>query len=233
MHVIEHRYQTADALAASLASVLAHAADDALRARGRACFALAGGRTPLPAYRAFAAAMLDWPRIALLPGDDRCVPHAHPASNVRALREVFAQCGAVVEALTTADGEPDASLQAAQAMLARHADAFDIVVLGMGNDAHTASLFPGAPQLRDALDPASTRDACRIDPDPLPAEAPFPRISLTLPRLLRTRAIHLLVTGVDKRAVFDRACAADADPLRMPIAALLQHAPAVHVHWSP
>jgi 6-phosphogluconolactonase len=103
----------------------------------------------------------------------------------------------------------------------------------MGLDAHTASLFPGAAQLADGLDPANPLDALRVDPDPLPTEAPFARISLTAARLLRAHALHLAITGNDKRAVLARA-RADRDAMSRPIAALL-HAPsaAMHIHWSP
>lgn len=231
---VEHTYPDGAALAASLSVALRLAAGEALASRGHALLSLAGGRTPLPAYRAFAALPLDWPKVVLVPGDDRCVPHDHPASNVGELRRIFEPADGVrIEPLTTADGDPAASERQARAMLARHAEPFDLVVLGMGGDAHTASLFPGASQLPEALDPRSTLEACRVDPDPLPPEAPFPRISLTAARLLRTRALHLVVTGEAKRAVLDRVYASP-DPLRQPVAAIL-HAPGalVHVHWSP
>jgi 6-phosphogluconolactonase len=139
-----------------------------------------------------------------------------------------------VQALTTPEGDPDASAAYARALLAGYRDVpFDATVLGMGADAHTASLFPNARQLEQGLDRASTLEALRIDPDPLPPEAPFPRISLTAARLLRSRALHLVVTGSAKRAVLDQVYAS-AEPMRQPVAAIL-HAPGarVHVHWSP
>lgn len=233
-HVL-HEHADADALARALAEALAAAVREALAARGRALLSLAGGRTPLPAYRALAALPLDWPRVVLMPGDDRCVPHSHAASNVRELRGVFAAVDGVrIEPLTHESGEPDASEREARTMLAPVRDlAFDAVVLGMGADAHTASLFPGATRLAEALDPASTLEALRIDPDPLPPEAPFPRISLTAARLLRSRALHLVVTGDAKRVVLERALAA-SDQLRTPVSAILRAPGApVHVHWSP
>lgn len=103
----------------------------------------------------------------------------------------------------------------------------------MGEDAHTASLFPGVAALPAALAADAAEDAFAIVPDPLPPEAPFPRITLGLARLLRARSLHLLVTGARKREVL-RAAQAAHDPLRMPIAAVL-HAPdtTVHIHWSP
>lgn len=229
-----HEHADADGLAASVTAQLEDACVDAIALRGSAVLALAGGRTPLPVYRRLAACPLDWSRVTVLPTDERCVPHDHAACNLREIAAAFAQATQVrLESLTCADGDPRQSETAARAMLARHSGPFDAVLLGMGNDGHTASLFPGASQLDAALDPASTIDACRIDPQPLPADAPFPRITLTAARLLRARSLHLLVTGAQKREVLQQAIAS-ADPQRHPIAAIL-HAPRalLHLHWSP
>lgn len=232
---VEHHHPDVDALAAAVAAQLRDACADALQARGRATLALAGGRTPFPIYRALAAAPLDWSRAIALPGDDRCVAHDHPASNVAALRQAFAGAdGLAVEALTAPDGDPAASLARARTVLAPlHAIPFDAVVLGMGEDAHTASLFPGAAALPDAMALDASEDAFALVPDPLPPEAPFPRITLGLARLLRARSLHLLVTGTRKREVL-RAAQAAYDPVLRPISAVL-HAPAatVQIHWCP
>ncbi|HET8818773.1 MAG TPA: 6-phosphogluconolactonase [Xanthomonadaceae bacterium] len=223
----------AGAMARDIAQRLHGACTTAIAARGRAWLALAGGSTPLPAYRAFAATALPWHCIEAIPTDERCVPAGHPACNLRALGEAFAGAhGFEMHALTTTDGDCDRSLEAARALLARHRVPFDAVVLGMGADAHFASLFPGAAGLAGALDAAGDADVVRIDPDPLPSEAPFARISLTLARLLRARELHLVVTGDAKRRVLGQAAAGD-DPLRCPVAALLHAKPAsLHVHWA-
>ena len=229
----EHLYADADALAAALAARLESIVREAIAERGQAVLALAGGRTPLPAYRALASRNLDWGRVVVIPTDERCVPHEHPACNLREMRDAFAEAkGVRFISLTVEDGDPGQSEAHARAMLLPYAGDFDAVVLGMGNDAHTASLFPGAANLAAALDPIGADDACRIDPVPLPPEAPFPRITLTAARLLRARSLHLALTGEGKHTVL-REAQASQDVLRHPIAAIL-HAPgaAVHIHWS-
>ncbi|GAB3102144.1 6-phosphogluconolactonase [Lysobacter terrae] len=232
---IEHRYPDAQALAAALAARLEDVLREAIASRGHAMLALAGGRTPFPAYRALAARPLEWRKVVLMPTDERCVPHDHPACNLREMRDAFAAADGVrFASLTVEDGDPGRSAVHAGTLLSQHAGAFDAVVLGMGGDAHTASLFPGAVDLDAAIDPMSSVDTCRIDPEPLPPEAPFPRITLTAARLLRTRSIHLALTGAGKLAVL-REAQASQDALRYPVAAILHaaHAPAaVNIHWS-
>ena len=151
------------------------------------------------------------------------------------LRAAFAADPAIaVHPLTTTDGDPRASLAHARRFLAAHPHAFDVVLLGMGADGHVASLFPGARNLAEGLDLAAPEDAIGVLPDPLPPEAPYPRISLTLPRLLRAREVHLVVTGDDKRRVLRDAQRQDAGT-GLPVAALL-HARAdapIRIHWSP
>ena len=231
---VEHDYADAEELASMLAFSLKSVCVDAVAERGHALLAFAGGRTPLPVYARLAARPFDWPKVVVMPTDERCVPHDHSACNLRALRETLAGAeGLVLESLTTPDGDPERSVPFAAQTLARHAQPFDTVLLGMGNDGHTASLFPGTRNIDAAMNPASRADVCRIDPEPLPLEAPFPRITLTLQRLLRARCVHLLVTGMEKRAVLRHAQAVN-DPQQHPVAALL-HAPDVvtHIYWSP
>ena len=231
---VEREYADAEARDADLAEQLRATCADATATRGCAWLALGGGGTPLPLYRRLSTCDLHWPQVTLVPTDERCVPHDHPACNLAAIGNAFAAAeGVELLALTTADGDPERSVTHARATLARHPAPFDAVVLGMGADAHTASLFPGVPGLAEALDPASPVEACRIDPQPLPPEAPYPRITLTAARLRRARSLHRVITGENKRAVLRRA-AASHDPLQHPIAAFLHAATAqLHIHWSP
>jgi 6-phosphogluconolactonase len=134
------------------------------------------------------------------PTDDRAVPENHPASNTGKLRALFAPTGAEVVTLTEIEQVPH----------------FALAWLGMGTDGHVASLFPNTnPRLDE------TRRIVRLTPDPLPPEAPFDRISLTLPALLDSDALVFVIRGADKRAIFDQAV---VDAHDLPIARLLSGA---------
>ena len=230
---IEHDHADVGALVAHVAAGLESACRDAIRARGQVWLALAGGRTPLPVYAHLAQAVLDGV-VSAIPTDERCVPHDHPACNLRNLRDGFAaDPNIVVNAITTEDGDEAASLAAARSLLALNPQPFDAGLLGMGADGHFASLFPGAANLAEGIALDSGIAAISTLPDPLPPEAPFARISLTLPRLLHARALHLVVTGQDKRRVLREAQARDNDS-QHPVASLLHaHGHTVHIHWSP
>lgn len=225
----------ADALAAACAARLGTELDEALRLRGRAVLAVAGGRTAPPILRRLAAQPRDWAAVTVVPTDERWVAAEHPDSNLHALREAFAGVtGLRWQPLVPPQpqGPPDAAL--ANTAFTLFDEAFDAVLLGMGSDGHFASLFPGASTPADALAVDGRAAAVAVVPDPLPASAPHARVSLTLARLLRARCLLLAASGADKRAVLRRAAEAGADPRRWPVAALL-HAPAapLEIHWSP
>lgn len=231
MQMIEH--PDSDSLSTTVAQALARTCAEALEARDTAALALAGGSTPIPVYRRLAEIDLDWSRIVLMPGDERWVAHDDRACNLRAMREAFSGTTADFRALTPErpEGKPDTAV--AEAALAELHGPFDACVLGMGADGHFASLFPGADGLAEALDPACKTPAVVVHPSPLPADAPFARISLTLSRIIASRRLLLLIRGDDKRSVLHDA-GRSADPRRYPITALLQHAgDALEIHWSP
>jgi 6-phosphogluconolactonase len=156
-----------------------------------------GGSTPFPIFEALVARKLDWSRVLVWPGDDRVVPENHAASNTGKIRALFEPVGAEVVTLTTMEQVPH----------------FTIAWLGMGADGHVASLFPNTdPQVDD---PQPIRS---LTPDPLPPEAPFDRITLTIPALLDSDELLFVIRGDDKRAVFDAAVAGAHD---LPVARLL------------
>lgn len=230
--MIEHT--DADALAAAVAARIDEALDAALAARGAAVLALAGGRTSPPVFRRLAARKRDWSKVVVLPSDERWVPRSHPDCNLRQMQDAFAGADGVrwlALVPESPDGAPDASF--AERALEVLPEPFDATLLGMGTDGHFGSLFPGSPNLADALDPANAASAAPIQPDPMPAAGPHPRVSLTLSRMLRSRRVLLAITGHDKRAVLEQAQRAPR-PLALPVGALL-HAPGamIEIHWSP
>ncbi len=171
---------------------------DALAAAGGpVAISVPGGSTPFPILERLAAMELDWPRLTIWPGDDRVVPESHPASNAGRIRAQLEPLGAKVMALGEA-AEP------------AH---FALVWLGMGGDGHIASLFPNTDPRVD--DPRKVR---RLTPDPLPPEAPFDRVSLTIPALLDSDELVFVIRGEDKQALFRAAMRGEND---LPIARLL------------
>jgi 6-phosphogluconolactonase len=164
---------------------------------GSVAITVPGGTTPFPILADLVQRPLDWARVSVWPGDDRLVPEDHVASNTGKIRSLFEPTGAEVLSLEEACEVPH----------------FALAWLGMGADGHIASLFPSADPRPD--DPQRIR---RLVPDPLPQEAPFPRITLTMPALLDSDALLFVIRGAEKRALFEAAARGEND---LPIARLL------------
>lgn len=169
----------------------------ALRAGGPVAITVPGGSTPFPILEHLAAAPLDWRRVTVWPSDDRMVAEDHPASNAGRIRALLEPVGAEVVTLTPMEQVPH----------------FALAWLGMGADGHIASLFPNTDPRADDPDPIRL-----LTPDPLPPEAPFDRVSLTIPALLDSDAVMFVIRGAEKRAVFDAAAAGAND---LPVARFL------------
>jgi 6-phosphogluconolactonase len=195
-------------MTAAAASLAEASIREGLDRRGRALILLSGGSTPLPLYRALAALALDWARVTALLVDERWVGLDHPASNERAIREALLQ-GPGAEArligLKTGDATPREGLPRVGAHLAACAWPADLCVLGMGPDGHTASWFPNAEGLADALDEDGAQVAAiRARRSTVTGDA-VDRVTLTLAPVLSARRILLLTSGSEKRAVYARA----------------------------
>ncbi|MGH2841372.1 MAG: 6-phosphogluconolactonase, partial [Solirubrobacteraceae bacterium] len=179
------------------------------RAEGREVHvALAGGRTPRRTYELLAGIEGSWAHVHLWLGDERCVPHDDPESNARmVLESLYAGAIApppVLHRLPRPEVPEDAAWLYGLELREFVADmVFDIVLLGMGPDGHTASLFPGHPALQVTEAPCV---AIRGAPKPPPE-----RVTLSLPLLRRARHALLLVTGEDKREALARAIAGDPE----------------------
>jgi 6-phosphogluconolactonase len=183
---------------ADVAAWIERSLDNALKAvSGPIAVTVPGGSTPFPILERLASVPIDWRRVTVWPGDDRVVPEDHPASNTGRIRRLLEPAGAEVVTLTVMEQVPR----------------FALAWLGMGEDGHVASLFPSTdPRIDDV------HAIRRLTPDPLPPEAPFDRISLTLSALLRSERLVFVIRGAAKRRVFDAAVAGRND---LPVARLL------------
>jgi len=215
--VAQHAFSSGEALARNLANVVAAALERRLAAQGAAGLVVSGGRTPAAFLRELASRKLDWSNVFVTLADERCVASDDPASNLRFVREAFAGAPAAGAALVEFDAtDTDAAFRWSEA-LAQAPRPFAAVILGMGDDGHFASLFPGMPGLAAALDLANTAN---VVAGTAPVE-PKARLSLTLPVLLDTDLLVLHVTGDAKLATLKRA-AAHGNRLEIPVRALLQ-----------
>ncbi|SNX70616.1 6-phosphogluconolactonase [Cereibacter ovatus] len=217
-------YPDREFLMLSLADTIAGELADFLRREGRASLCLPGGTTPGPMFDTLSGVDLDWSKVTVFLNDERWVPEDSPRSNTRLLRERLLTgpaAAATYLPLYSDAGTPDAALADLAAAIAPHLP-ISVLLLGMGEDMHTASLFPGA----DRLDEALAEDAPLLMA--LRAEAADePRITLTAPALKGALAIHVLITGAAKRAALERA--QGLTPREAPIKALLANAT---VHWA-
>lgn len=190
-----HVFPDADVLAAAAVARIAAAAEEAITARGAFRIVLAGGRTPLAVYAQLAATRQDWARWQVYFGDERCLPIGDAGRNDTAARAALLARVAIPEenihCIPAQLGPQEGA--ARYAALLRSVDTFDLVLLGLGEDGHTASLFPGQALGERAGSPEVL--AVRNAPKP-PAE----RVSLSAARLSRAHHVLFLVTGTDKRA---------------------------------
>lgn len=225
-------HDDAGALAEAVAGDIGFILESALDARGAALLALSGGKTPVPAYEALARVKLDWKKVTIFPVDDRLVKVDDPASNVGMLARLFLPRGARVVPLGADNKDVKMAGNAADARLQDLKWPPDLVLLGVGDDGHTASILPG-PDMEAALDAPRTRRAVGVTPDPLPADAPYPRVTMTRAAILQARALMLVLTGDPKRALVERAIG-DGASSRVPIGRVLAEAEqAIDIHWAP
>jgi 6-phosphogluconolactonase len=232
MAIERHDFPDRDALAERLAARIAGALGDTVSARGRATLALSGGRTPGRFFEALSRTDAPWSRISVLPVDERWVDESSDRSNAASIRRSLLTDQAAEASflpLYTGGASPEAARDRVEGLVAALPQPFAAVVLGMGEDGHTASWFPGGDRLASALDPAGQR----LIESMLAPAAGEPRITLTLPPVLRAGVIALHIEGKAKLAVLQRALDAGDEAL-MPIRAVLRRATAtVEIYWCP
>lgn len=217
-------YPDRDLLFLSLADTIAGQLGDFLRREGRATFSVPGGTTPGPVFDILSGVDLDWANVAVMLNDERWVPEDSPRSNTALLRHRLLTGKAAMARLVPLYApapRPEDRLDELAEGIRPHLP-ISVLLLGMGADMHTASLFPGADRLAEAL---------AHDAPPLMAlraeAAGEPRITLTAPVLRAAMNTHLLITGAEKRAALERA--AKLPPAEAPVRAILDQA---IIHWA-
>ncbi len=231
-----HEFADGAALADALARAVAADLRAAIDARGGARIALSGGSTPKAFMQALSRESLDWAKVTLLPVDDRWVHGGHERSNERLMRENLLR-GEAARArflpLYRPSPSPEAALLPVLSRVANEALPLDVVVLGMGEDGHVASLFPDLgldnPGLREiGLAPRGRAPALAVRT----ANAPEPRMTLTLSAIFTAPSLYLHIEGDKKRRVLDGAARDPRSPL--PVRAMLAGAPTPpELYWCP
>ena len=228
--VHEHQLISAQALANQLALAVAAQLQQAIEHQGHAVLAVSGGKSPIAFFEVLREQDLHWDLVTITLVDERCVPRDHADSNAALVRthllQSRAQAARFIPLVDEAGPDmpaPDVLVQRAQQ---RWQDllAANVVVLGMGDDGHTASLFPHAQALPQGLDLGNTSRLLAVRP----TVAPHWRISMTLAEILRADHIALSLGGAAKVPVYRNACQSVDDALPVSHVLHAQH-PSTHV----
>lgn len=219
------QFDNEQALLPSLCEYIISALQFALARRGSALLAVSGGRTPVPLFEQLSQQQLDWSQVSIVLVDERWLPEDHPDSNARLVQQhllINQARAAHFTGLTNDTESPFSAEQAINQRLSALPWPLDVALLGMGSDGHTASLFPQAASLANALAGRNSTGqeqsiCCAIEP---PA-APYARMTLTAPVLARASHLVLHLKGAEKKRVLDAAMAGD-DIQAMPIRYFLQ-----------
>jgi 6-phosphogluconolactonase len=225
-------YDSLDELADAVAGDVGFIVESAIDARNASLIAVPGGRTGPAVFSRLAAQKLPWKKVVVIPTDDRLAPIDSDLSNVREIARAFLPTGARVIPIATDIADYRLAGNSADARLQDLPWPPDLVWLGMGEDGHTASIFPG-PDFQEALDAPKARRAIGVMPEPLPAEAPVPRVTLTRAAILAARTVTITIIGDKKRAVLEQAIA-DGQSSKAPIGRVLAEIEQpIDIHWCP
>lgn len=214
----ERIFDARDALADALANDVAAELRRAIAAKGRATLAVSGGSTPKLFFERLSQADLPWQRVMVTLVDERQVPETSERSNARLVRQHLLQNKAAAAQFVPLFE----NVEAAKALR------FDVAVLGMGSDGHTASFFPRADRLKEAIDSGTSQRLIAITAP----GASEPRLTFTLPVLEASGRLALHIEGDDKKHVLDKALA-DGPEEDMPVRAVLRSATPITLYWCP
>lgn len=227
MHVFDNGAVLAEGLATAVSTALA----EAVAARGAASIAVSGGSTPKAFFKALSAKAIDWSNVTVTLVDERFVAPDGDRSNEKLVKDnllVNAAAAAKFQPLYYPTASAEASAAAASRETAGFGTPFDVVILGMGGDGHTASFFPGGSRLAEALDPATPRGVMTMEAD----GAGEPRLTFTFSSLQDARLLVLHIEGAAKKDVLAQA-EASGDEAEMPIRAVLRRAVSpLQIYWA-
>lgn len=223
-------YDNAEQLNSAFAARIVDLLQAGIDASGRASLLVSGGRTPVALFQTLSTSELDWSKVDVSLADERWVEADDAASNEKLVRENLLQnnaAAATFYGLKTAAADANDGVAECTSRRQAMSTPIDVLILGMGEDGHTASLFPCSEQIQQGLDVSRSEDFIAVQP----TTAPNQRMSLTLKALLQSKHIFLHLTGERKREVLDAALAGD-DASQMPIRAVLHNAD-VELVWAP
>lgn len=225
-HVKVCAFDSREKLTSNLSALLQDKLNKAVASKGNASLAVSGGSTPVPLFQSLSHARLPWSKIKVTLVDDRWISPEETDSNDRLLHtHLFQNCAkeASYIPLWQKDSSAEAAVTDCQKRLAVIKDKLDVVILGMGNDGHTASLFPCSSELKPAL--SSSANCVAVNP----TTAPYARMSLTPARLLNSELRILHICGNDKLETLSQALT--SKPESMPIKLFLEHP--IIIYWAP
>ena len=226
--VSAHEFKSPVLLADGLALIVAKQLSDAIDARGSATLVVSGGRSPVAFFQNLAKQKLDWSKVVVTLADERWVPVEHADSNAGLLKRYLLQGPAAkAQFLSLYSATANLELAAEQAdRLLAELPPIDVLILGMGDDGHTASLFPNSPNLADALKVDGTRRCYPM----LAPTVPRQRLTMSRALLASAKTTVLSISGQSKLTTLSAALAGD-DVAAMPIRAFLQ--PTLEIYWCP
>lgn len=214
----ERIFEAREALAETLARDVADELQRAIEAKGRATLAVSGGSTPKLFFEKLSEIDIPWSRVSVTLVDERQVPETSERSNARLVRTHLLKGKAAAARFVPLVDNPEAEKIAA----------FDVAVLGMGNDGHTASFFPGGDRLAEAIDAGTAKRLIAITAP----GAGEPRLTFTLPVLEQAGRLALHIEGAEKQQVLKKALA-EGPESEMPVRAVLRSTAPVTLYWCP
>jgi 6-phosphogluconolactonase len=228
----EHRFPDIQALCSALAGEIRVDLQEAIAARGAASLLVSGGASPIPLFAQLSRESLPWNRVWIGLTDERWVDAADPQSNERLAREHLLQANAAEAhfiGMKNPAATPESGIDWAWRAMKRLPRPYDVVLLGMGNDGHFASLVPNSLGLMRSLDIDAAPSCVAMHS----LATPHPRVSQNLSALLDSRRIVLMLVGDEKWSVYQRA-KQTGSMSEMPIRAVLaQQQTPIEVYWSP